>query len=525
MVQKIRPAVALLALIELGCAQSNQLKQAGEQYFSAASGDRSKPLNARSGSRDRDQSVQLTGYETPNDVDQSPVEMASAIETGAADLSGPQSVDTLIQLALVENRLVRAAWYNVEALKHRIPQVTSLEDPVVSNTIFPIPSVAPQYSLMGYMPYDALVAQQFPWFGTLKLRGQAAEEDVRVAINELAAAQLDTVASVKRAYFDLWFNERTLDLLQQNRTLAEDFLKIAKERYKESTAIQVDVLRAETAVSDIDREIETTRLAISTSRADLAQLLHLNPDTEFMTIPDSAVSSVAEDIDRLYQLAIAVKPELQGRLAAIERDEKAIELAEKRYYPNVSLGVIYQNMQKTNAMTPETAGGMPNIGLFVGFNLPIYRKRIAAGVQEAVARASANAELYEADRDQTLRDVKDLFNQVKVQQNILGLLRRTNLPNSQLVLKNTASDYRAGNVDYLSLISAWRDVLQVELQITQIEAELSKSIASLERAVGIQISESPMDIKAITPEPASVPASPPPVPATVSPFEKAAPTS
>ena len=57
-----------------------------------------------------------------------------------------------------------------------------------------------------------LLAQQFPWCGTLRLRGQAAEDDVKIALQELAAAQLDVVAGVKRAYHDLHFNERRICL-------------------------------------------------------------------------------------------------------------------------------------------------------------------------------------------------------------------------------------------------------------------------------------------------------------------------
>ena len=111
-------------------------------------------------------------------------------ETPESTLTGPQPVDRFIRRALVENRTVQAAFHNVEALKYRIPQVTTLDDPVASNAIFPIPSVAPQYSLMGYNPYNLTLAQQFPWFGTLRLRGEVAERDVQVALAELAAAQL-----------------------------------------------------------------------------------------------------------------------------------------------------------------------------------------------------------------------------------------------------------------------------------------------------------------------------------------------
>ena len=42
-------------------------------------------------------------------------------------------------------------------------------------------------------------------------------------------------------------------------------------------------------------------------------------------------------------------------------------------------------MEKTNAVTPRTASGQPNVGLFVGMNLPVYQKKLAAGVREARA--------------------------------------------------------------------------------------------------------------------------------------------
>jgi outer membrane protein TolC len=402
-------------------------------------------------------------------------------------------LDACIQRALQANATVRAARFNVEAMKQRIPQVTALDDPILSNSIFPIPSVAPQYSLMGYMPYGALLAQQFPWCGTLRLRGVAAGQDARIALFELAATELDAVAGVKRAYFDLHFAERAEALLRENRKLAEDFLKLARGRYPTATATQPDVLRAEVAVSDVDREIENNTAAIGEARSELARLLHLDPESELRTSPEIPLDSVPAELDRLHQLAVASRPDLQGRLAAVARDEAAIALARKRYYPNITLGVVYQDMEKTNAMTPQTAGGMPNVGLFVGMNLPVYQKKLAAGVCEAQARASADRALYEAERDQSHRDIKGLFAQARAQQNVINLLRKNNRPFAERVLRLTADEYRTNvaGVDLLSVLSAWRDLLQVELQVAQLESELGKTLASLERAVGAQLNEHP----------------------------------
>src|SRR5262245_20087637 len=241
--------------------------------------------------------------------------MAAALDPAPSppELLGPQPVDVYIRRALAENRTVQAARYNVLALKARIPQVTALDDPVVSNTIYPIPAVAPQYSLMGYNPYNLMIAQQFPWCGTLRLRGEAAAEDVKVALAELCAAELDAVATVKRAYYDLYFNERAEQVLTENRKLAVDFVELAKARV-ETGGSQQDYLRAEVGINDLDRELIRVRQGRTEARADLAQQLHIHPESELRTVAGIPMATVPDEVDRLYRLAVAARPELRGRL-------------------------------------------------------------------------------------------------------------------------------------------------------------------------------------------------------------------
>ena len=455
--------------------------------------------------------------------------MAVALDPGPApappEVAGPQPVDAFIRRALAENRTVQAAHHNVEALKYRIPQVTTLDDPVASNTIFPIPSVAPQYSLMGYNPYNLTLAQQFPWFGTLRLRGEVAERDVQVALAELAATQLDAVAAVKRSYYDLYASQRAEEFLAENRKLLMDFQTVARRRH-ETGGSQQDVLRSEVLISELDRELATNQQGIATARSALARQVHLSPEADLRTLPELGPASVPAEIDRLYALAVAARPELKGRLAAVARDEKAIELARKRFYPSYTLGLTYMDMEKTNAVTPRTASGFPNVGLFVAFNLPVYRDKYRAGVCEAKERALADTKLYDAQRDETRSEIADLMTQARVQQNVLGLLRDQILPKTRQTLENAGSDYSKGNVDFASLISALREVLQVQLQVAQVEAELGKALASLERAVGCQINEHPpAPANATMDAPPSSPALPPPPPSTSGPFRPTPPAA
>jgi outer membrane protein, heavy metal efflux system len=429
-------------------------------------------------------------------------------------LLGPQPVDVFIRRALAENRTVQAADHNVQSLKYRIPQVTALDDPVASNTVFPIPSVAPQYFLMGYNPYNLTLAQQFPWFGTLRLRGKVAEKDVQVALAELAAAQLDTVANVKRAYYNLYASQTTEEILTENRKILEDFRAIARERLA-TRGSQQDVLKSEVLISELDRELANNQQAITAARAALARQIHVKPDTTFRTLPELPSGTVPAEIERLYQLAITARPELQGRLAAVARDQKAVELARQRFYPNLTLGFAYMDMDRTNAQSQRTASGSPNLGLFVAFNLPVYRNKYRAGVCEAEERAAADAKLYEAQRDETYSEIQDLMTQAKVHKDVLTLLRDSILPRAKRAFELARSDYGESNVDYATMQSALREVLQVQLQIAQIEAELAKALAALERAVGVQINEHPPSAEAR----AAPTMAPPPQPnASTSPF-------
>jgi outer membrane protein TolC len=414
------------------------------------------------------------------------------------ELTGPQPVAAYIHRALAENRTVQAAYHNVQSLRYRIPQVTALEDPVAANTIFPIPSVAPQYSLMGYNPYNLTLAQQFPWLGTRRLRGDVADRDVRVALAELAAAQRDAVAAVKRAYFDLHSAERAGAILAETRGILEDFHAIAKSRVPLGGS-QEDVIRAETLISELDRARAENRQELASARAALARQIHASPESDLHTLPELPFAALPTEIERLYQLAVEARPEVRGRLEAIARDDKAVELARKRVYPNVTLGFTYMDMTRTDAVS-RTASGSPNIGLFVGFNLPIYRRKYIAGVCEAQERALADTKLYEAQRDETEAEIKDFFTQARVQQDVLSLLRDGILPRARHALELAQSGYENQTVDIATVLSAQREVLQVEIQVAQVEAELGKALASLERAVGCQINE-----RTLEPEPSTAP--------------------
>jgi cobalt-zinc-cadmium efflux system outer membrane protein len=419
--------------------------------------------------------------------------------------------------ALAENRDVLAARSEIEAMRARVPQALSLDDPMVQTGTWPFPMNAPQYALMGYMPYEMMVTQQFPWLGTLRLRGLVAEQEVRAAVARLVDAQIEAVAEVKRAYYSLRAAERVGEILRENRTLAEQVVELARARLVGGGA-QQDVLRAEVAIAEIDRDLVLVEQEAAEARAALAQVLHIDPETP-LTAAEPPPSAMLAPVESLYALAERARPDLQARLAEVERDKHEVELARKKYLPDMTLGVNYMTMTRKNNPSPE-ADGRDNVGFVVGFNVPIYRRKLDAGVCEAEARVRADSRRFEADRDRAFRQIKERHAQALAQRETLALLSDRIAPKSRQALQSAASGYRAGTLDFVTLNTARQELLDVEVQIARAEASLGRALADLERAVGAPLVGLPHPVGAPA---APIPESPPPPAEGATPFRDPAP--
>lgn len=403
----------------------------------------------------------------------------------ATEPGQPSLLAVYLARALAENRDVQAARLNVLALKARVPQVTALDDPMVQNGMWPFPSNAPQYSLMGYMPYELLISQQFPWLGTLRLRGCVAEKEARVALWQLAEAQLAAVAEVKRAYYDARAAAKIQKILEENRKVSEEIIQIARARLVAGGNEQ-DVLRSEIAVANIDREMALNQRDQAEALAALSRFVHDESDAPLDVSDDPLALPLPTALEQLTQIAIAARPNLQARLMEIDRDRHEVALAKKRYWPNLNVGVAYGTMTKINSPS-AIADGRDNVGFTLGFNLPIWRGKLDAGVQEAQFRLLTSTQRYESERDEAVREVRSLIAEARAEKQTYDLLNDRIAPKSRLALLNAAAGYRAGTLDFVTLNSAREELLAVEVEVTRAEAKLAKALAELEKAVGTQL--------------------------------------
>jgi len=401
-----------------------------------------------------------------------------ALSPVAAHLEGAHPVDEYIQFALAQNPKIRAARKRMESLALQVPVAASLQDPMLNLTVQP----EPVETAAGQQQFILAANQKFPWRGKLERRAGVAEAQTNVARAELAAVELATIAQVKRAYFELYFLQRAIDVTRAEQQLLRDIREVALTRYKAGNTSQQDVLRADLEISNIENELIRLRQQLKSAQARLAGLLHVSPQTNLLALDRLSQQQIPQDLQWLQRQAVAARPELHAQLAAIERDRQSVELAHLEYKPDVTLGFSWIDVSP--AGISPVANGRDALLLTAGVNLPIYKKRLDASVRSAEAQAVSSARQYDALRDETLAEVTDLFAQARSQQDLLTLFREDILPKARQTLEVSSKAYNVGEVDFLQLVDNWRQLLRYEISYRRLEASLRQTLAELERVVG-----------------------------------------
>lgn len=406
------------------------------------------------------------------------VEASMAVPIPSPEFEGEHSLDEYIAIALDQNPKVHAIRKRMEALAYRIPVESSLQDPMITLTVQP----EPVQTAAGQQEAILALSQRFPWFGKLAAKASVAEAETNVARAELAAIELDTVAKVRKAYFELYFVQRAIEITETDQQLLLEIRTVADTRYKAGGASQQDVLRANLEISDTETQLIQLRQQLESAQARLARLIHVAPSSEIFA--DEGLLSIPslQDLESLQRTAVAARPELHVVLAKLNSTRMAVELARLDYRPDVTLGLSWIDVA-SSGISP-VANGRDSVLLSAGVNLPIYRKRLDSAVRSAEASAVAAARNYDAMRDETLEQVTDLFARVESQRQLLELFSEDILPTARQTLSASSQAYNVGEVDFLQLVDNWRQLLRYEITNLRLQATLQQTLAELEQIVG-----------------------------------------
>ncbi len=389
-------------------------------------------------------------------------------------------LEPLIEEALRNNREILAAQKRLEAARQRPSQESSLPDPMLSLGYSSSGSPRPLAGL-GMDPTanaGLMVTQEFLFPGKRKLKGDIAGKEAEAELQQYRSVELNVISRLKRAYHRLHHGYAAIDIMQRNRDLLGKFIRITEVRYSIGRAAQQDVFKAQTQLAIIETELLKMEQDKRSAEAELNSLLNRPPDSPLARPVDIAPGKMEVTLEELYAGARQDGPMLRREQKMIERNQLALNLAQKDYYPDYSLSAGYFNM-----------GRMPDMYQFrVDFKLPAYfwRKQRPAVTEQAFRLDEARRN-FEAANQSLLFRIKDDYLMAQASFRLMELYSKTVVPQAALALESSMPAYETGAVDFLSLLMNFMNVVEYERKYHEEMLNFHLALARLEEMTGMTL--------------------------------------
>jgi outer membrane protein TolC len=390
----------------------------------------------------------------------------------------------LVSETLARNPEVAAMLAKARAAFSRAPQLAGLPDPVLGATGWvkgPETRTGPQILTLDLM-------QPLPWLGKFDLREQASLLEARALSSDVEAARLALVTTVRRLFYELAF-------LTRYREVTHDFVdhllqheEISRARYSAGVGASQNVVKIQAEITIA----ENLLLDIDQRRIDLeSQINRLRDRPASMVILPAAIPSFVEmnlDFEPLLKAAEQDRPEVAAIDARIAATEVGIKLAEKEYRPNFSVGVTYTFVDRredtAGIVTPPEGNGDDIFGLRGGISIPVWRKKLKTGMEEASElRLSAQEEKREVLAG-IETGIGDLIQRIPLTWQQLRLLEDILIVQAEESVQSAQSSYVAGTFNALDLLDAEHVLFKADSAIARAKTDYAIRLAQLEGEVG-----------------------------------------
>jgi len=419
-----------------------------------------------------DDSVRPVAHETLDDRDNGngfPDERnADPVDLPIQD--GVLDEDWLVAEVVTRNPSVQAMVAAWRAAAQRYPQVIALDDPMLDVSVGPgswnDPSVESAYMVMA--------SQKFPWHGKRRLRGEMANWEANGAASEIQDVQLRLAETARLAFYDYFAAHRELALNEENLRETREFRDTAESKLRANLVTQQDVLQAEVELSLLDKRRNELDRQARVAAARINTLLHR--DALYPLPPPPEHLGDLEDgpsVEQVVAEAVQRRPDLSALAAQIQADNAALRLAYKEYYPDVELYAKYDAFWQEDPL--RSAVG-------VNVNLPLNQSRRSAAVCEAQFRVQKRQAEYQRFVDEISNEVYASHERILESRRTLALYNESILPAAEKNVASARAGYASGKVDFLRLIEAQRQLIELREQEVETLADYHRRLAELRRA-------------------------------------------
>jgi cobalt-zinc-cadmium efflux system outer membrane protein len=387
------------------------------------------------------------------------------------------SLDDAIQMALQHNHTLLAARTTIEQNQAEETTANLRPNPVLMGDSQFLPIFQPSQFTANYLDntaqFDLGVSYLFERGRKRQHRLQAAKDQTAVTRSQVADSERSLTFSVASQFINVELAESTLALATQDLKSFQNTVDIGEARYKAGDIGEDDLLKIKLQMLQFQTDVSTAQLARVQGLSDLRQLLgYESIAADFDIVGSFDYQPVKGNLEDFQAKALQSRPDLQAARLGVAAANSQHDLQKAIGKRDVTGQLSYSHL-----------GDINNVSVFGQMELPIFDRNQGEIARTGFAITQAQEQEKFAS-GQVLTDVRDAFENLRTNDQVVGLYRSGYLNEAQQSRDISEYAYKRGAASLLDFLDAERSYRTTQLGYRQALASYLLALEQLREAVG-----------------------------------------
>ena len=378
------------------------------------------------------------------------------------------SEDEAVSIALWNNPQFQADLATIS-----VAQADVIEAGIVSNPLLRYLAPAGGLQASGYINFA------FDFLFQRPRRIAAAKADAERAGETVMLKGYSLIRDVQNAYTDLLFAKRRVEVLGQNAQVRQQMAELANSRLRNGDISELEAVTFRADSASAKDELVKATLDTLLRKNTLNVLLGYSPDTTIVLQPTTFYSDTQHIVqDNYLQLVYDYQPELKAAAMNIHAIGKRLGWERSRIISFITT-LNFQHVADKGGSKWLPNAANPGVQM----EIPVLNRN-----QGRIARAKADLEVataqYYAIRQRTALDAATAYDRYEQAWQSYQIWYGATIPSLQEAVRLSQSSYRNGDISYLPVLEAQRQLLNAELRQAEIQADIRRAVSALNFSLG-----------------------------------------
>jgi cobalt-zinc-cadmium efflux system outer membrane protein len=410
---------------------------------------------------------------TPAQTPSPPQAQTLAQKPGAVTIT----LDDAIQMALRHNHTLLAARTTIQQSEAEETTANLRPNPVILGDSQFLPIFQPSQFNSDYLDttaqFDLGVSYLFERGKKRQHRLQAAKDQTAVTRSQVADNERSLAFNVATEFINVELAESTLELASEDLKGFQNTVDISQARYNAGDISEDDLLKIKLQLLQFQTDVSAAKLARVQGLSDLRQLLgYESISADYDVAGTFDYQPVKGNLEDFQAKALQSRPDLRAA-------QQGVTAANSQQALQRAIG----KRDITGQLSYTRLGDVNNISLFGQMELPFFDRNQGEIARTGFAITQAQEQEKFAN-GQVMTDVRDAFESLHSNDQVVGLYRSGYLDEAQQSRDISEYSYRHGAASLLDFLDAERSYRATELAYRQALASYLIALEQLREAIG-----------------------------------------